>query len=402
MRESERDGVLCLASKIGPVFGLEGPPVEISRYGNGHVNDTFLAVYASGGGREAFVHQRLATVFADPHGLMENVVRVTEHLRSHMEALGIDDLDRRCLSVVPTVRGSWCHVDEEGRHWRTYRFVERSVTYEEAPGPEAICEAGRAFGEMLLMLADLPAPSLNATIERFHDLPRRLDQLRQGVEADHASRLAGAEREVGEAMALQPVVRRWERLVASGDMPLRPVHNDTKLNNVLFDATEEADSWPAGSVGRPRAICVVDLDTVMPGWSICDFGDLVRTSVSDTREDEADTAAVKVDPERFEAALSGWLGASSPVLHDIEVENLVFGAEAMATEVAIRFLADHLAGDTYFRVDYPGHNLVRARAQLALAARLIEAEGQLEELVAKRWATRRPGARGALMVGRKP
>jgi hypothetical protein len=385
MRASDADDVLCLAFGIGPVFGIKGPPIEISRYGNGHVNDTFLAVYASGTGREAFVHQRLATVFSDPSALMENVVRVTAHMRSKMEELGIDDIGRRCLEVVPTVMGSWWHEDDEGRAWRTYRFVDRSLTYEQAPGPEVILEAGRAFGEMLLMLADLPAPALNTTIERFHDLPRRFDQLRQVVDADPASRLAGARREVEEAMGLEPVVRRFERLASLGTMPLRPVHNDTKLNNVLFDAGEGAEVHEASGshprAVRPNAICVVDLDTVMPGWSIFDFGDLVRTSVSATSEDEEDATAVKVDAERFEAALSGWLGACAPVLHEVEVENLVFGAQAMACEVALRFLADHLAGDTYFRVAYPGHNLVRARAQLALTAGLIEAEGDLESYV---------------------
>ncbi len=378
------DPVSLVAAGLGEAFALPHPALEVCRYGNGHVNDTFLAIYETDHGRERYVHQRLAAIFENPGKLMENIVRVTRHLRDRMLALGIADVERRCLTVVPTSTGSWWHQDGDSRAWRTYRFVEGATSIEEAAGPEEIREAGRAFGEMTALLADLGGPPLNETIHRFHDLPRRFTQLREACAADVAGRAATAAHEVGLAISLEGIALRWSELAASRELPSRPVHNDTKLNNVLFDAPPDAPpDAPAGSPA-PKAICVVDLDTTMPGWSICDFGDLVRTTVSPTPEDVEDPSRVRVEPERFAAALDGWLGACRHVLVGSEVEHLVFGAQAMATEVAVRFLADHLAGDRYFRVAYPGHNLVRSRAQLALARELVSRGPDLEKTVAAR------------------
>jgi Ser/Thr protein kinase RdoA (MazF antagonist) len=339
---------------LGAAFRLHGEFRSAERWGSGHINDTFRATWGQDGVTRRYIHQRINDhVFPDPEAVMRNVAAVTRHVRARLEAAGTQDLDRRVLTLVPARDGRDFHVDGEGHYWRTYLFVEDSRSVDMMEHPGQAFSAGRAFGEFQVLLGDYAGPRLAETIRGFHDTPRRFLNFMRALEADAHGRAKGCRVEATALAATEKKAAVLQSLMEEGGLPERIVHNDTKLNNLLLDER----------TGEP--LCVIDLDTVMPGVSLHDFGDLVRTGAAKASEDERDLRKVGVDPTLYEGLVRGYLSSAGGFLTAAEKQNLAAGAEVIVLENALRFLTDHLEGDVYFRIHRPDHNLDRCRTQLA-------------------------------------
>jgi hypothetical protein len=352
---------------IHRAFALPGELAAAEPYGSGHINDTFVARTADG---FRYVLQRLNTaVFPDPLRLMHNVARVTEHVRARLAAHPAPELRRAPPELFPTRDGALCFVDATGGAWRALAFVADTRSVDVVESPAQARAAAAAFGAFQRLLVDLPGPRLHETLPRFHDSPLRLAALERAVARDPHGRAAGAMPEIAFARAHEPLTRAIVPRLADGSLPERVTHNDTKINNVLFD------------VASGEAVCVIDLDTVMPGAAVYDFGDLVRTMTCSAAEDERDLAKVELSLELYEAIARGYLEAARAFLVPAEVETLVPGGTLITFETGLRFLTDHLEGDGYFRIHRPGQNLDRARTQLRLTAELERERGTLERIV---------------------
>ncbi len=339
-------------------------------YGTGHINDTYAAVYCQGGATIRYIHQRInRNIFKDVDGLMENIHRVNEHLRAKLA--GRPDVTRRTLTLVPACDGRSYAVDPQGECWRTYVFIEGARTYDAVESTRQAFEAAKAFGRFQGLLADLPAPPLGDTIPNFHNTPLRFAALERAIAADAAGRAAAAQREIDFALSRKPITSRLIDLQAEGVLPQRTTHNDTKFNNVMLDdATGEG-------------VCVIDLDTVMPGLALYDFGDMVRTTTSPAVEDERDLSKVCLQFPMYEALVRGYLAAASETLNQAEKEHLAFAGKLITFEIGIRFLADFLAGDVYFKVHREGHNLDRCRTQFKLVESIEQQEDAMNRLVGR-------------------
>ena len=316
-------------------FDLAGTLKAAAPYGSGHINETFLAEYDEGGRRVRYLHQRLnRRVFPDPVSVMENIRRVLEHLRRKLAAIAPSQRERRVLELVPARDGAGFWRDEEGVVWRTYRFLEGTRCVDVAETPAQVLEAARAFGGFQRMLLDLPGERLHETIPHFHDTPRRLEALGRAVAADAAGRVVPARAEIEFAVSREPLAGALTRLRDNGELAERVIHNDTKLNNVLLDE----------STGE--ALCVIDLDTVMPGLGPWDFGDLVRSAANRAAEDERDLSRAQVDPLFFTAIAKGWMESLETVLSPAERRALVTGAKVINQECGIRLQTDQLEGES--------------------------------------------------------
>jgi aminoglycoside phosphotransferase (APT) family kinase protein len=344
---------------VSRAFQIYGDLRRVEPCKIGHINETYVATYNQGGAVVRYVHQKINTdVFRDPAGVMDNIGRVTRHQRAKLEAIETGDVTRRVLTVVPTRDGRALHETEAGTCWRTFVFVENVRTYESVTSPALAREAGRAFGEFQRLLSDLPGKRLVETIPDFHNSRRRFDAFVAAVHADRFNRAESAAPEVKFAMSREKIVDVILKAMARKQIPERATHNDTKFNNVMVDC----------STGK--ATCVVDLDTVMPGCALYDFGDMVRTTTSPTLEDELDLSKVHVRMPLFRALCRGYLEATDGMLNKHERGLIAFAGQLLTFTIGLRFLTDYLAGDTYFRVHRPGHNLERARTQFRLVESL--------------------------------
>jgi len=356
--------------EIAPHFAISGRWHRAAPHGSGHIHDTFVAEYDVAGTRTRFLHQRINTgVFRDPEGLMQNVERVTNHLRAALERAAAADVERRCLRVIPTREGRPLYVDGAGDSWRTYAFVEAAHSCDTLAHPAQAYRAASAFGAFLSELADLDPGTLVETIPGFHDLDGRITALEDALRADACGRAAGVDPEIGRAREVHVRVARELAVRDFEAAPRRVVHNDCKINNVLFDDASG------------EALCVIDLDTVMEGSVLCDFGDLVRTAACPAAEDERDLSKVRFDAELFRALASGFVSGAGPLLTAAERRLLPLAGAVLTLENAIRFLTDHLRGDVYFRTQHTGHNLERCRAQLRLLEHLLDALADLDRIV---------------------
>jgi len=338
-------------------FAIDAPVVAVEPFSGpaGHINASYVVTTHRGG---RFFLQRLNRhVFPNLDALMQNVARVTRHVGGP-------------LRLVPTREGLACARDDQGDVWRLYGFIERAVARAMASAADAERAAG-AFGAFQRALADLPGPRLHETIPQFHDTPRRLESFECAVQRDSAGRAAEARKEIAQVQGRRELAAVLVKAAASGTVPERIVHNDAKLANVLFDAASG------------EALCVVDLDTVMPGLALFDFGDLVRSMATRAAEDERDTSRVRLEPELFESIARGYVAATRELLTPAERELLVPAAQVIVFEQAVRFLIDHLEGDRYYRIARPGHNLDRCRTQLALLDALLAGERALEQIVTR-------------------
>jgi len=336
----------------------------------GHINETYTATYDQGGVLVRYIHQKINQhVFLKPDEVMDNVMRVTTHLQRKLISVGARQATRRSITVVPTRDGRPYFRDASGDFWRTFVFIERVQSLEAVQTPEQAHEAGRAFGDFQAFLADLPGERLHETIPDFHNTRKRFATLEQAIAEDHCNRAGKAAKEIAFALRQQPWVGTLLDAHARGDIPERITHNDTKFNNVMLD-------WETG-----HAMCVVDLDTVMPGLVHYDFGDMVRTTTSPTLEDEQDLTKVCMQMPMFQQLAKGYVNAARGFLTPMERRYLAFAGKLITFTIGIRFLTDYLLGDTYFRVHRPDHNLDRSRTQFRLVESITEQEEAMQRYV---------------------
>jgi Ser/Thr protein kinase RdoA (MazF antagonist) len=345
-------------------FHIAGDFVRAEPYGSGHINDTFCATFSQAGASGRYIVQRINHhVFKQPVALMANVARVTRHLAAKFAAL--PDSSRRTLTLVPARDGQAWHRDADGNYWRVYLFIEKARSHDAVRSPAQAFQGARAFGLFQQALADLPAPRLHDTIPDFHHTPKRFARFEQAVGADAVNRAKLAAPEIDFALRHKAMTGA---LLDAG-LPERVTHNDTKFNNVMLDdATGEG-------------ICVIDLDTVMPGLALYDFGDMVRTATSPTVEDERDLSKIVMQFPMFEALTRGYLEAAGDCLTPREKELLPLAGKLITFEIGLRFLTDFLEGDTYFKVHREGHNLDRARTQFKLVESIAQQEKAMQRLV---------------------
>ncbi|MCI9665045.1 MAG: aminoglycoside phosphotransferase family protein [Lachnospiraceae bacterium] len=358
--------------EVAARFRTKGAAAEHAPYGNGHINDTFLVVCGTQEGeRRRYILQKMNhSIFKMPQQLMENVVNVTEYLREMIARRG-GDPDRETLNVVKTKDGSNYYLDDEGNYWRMFLFVEQTVCLEKVESAKDFYDSAVAFGNFQKMLSDYPAQTLYETIPNFHNTPSRFSDFQRAVQEDRMGRAAQAKEEIAFALAREADTRVLTDMLKAGELPLRVTHNDTKLNNILFDADTK------------KAICIIDLDTVMPGLSHYDFGDSIRFGASTGAEDEKDLDKIEMDLSLFEAFTKGYLEGCGGSLTEKEIEMLPMGAKLMTYECGIRFLADFLEGDTYFKIHRDGHNLDRARTQFKLVKDMEDKWADMAAIVEK-------------------
>ncbi len=349
---------------VAGAFQIAGDFVAAEPYGSGHINDTYAVRINQGGTGIRYLFQRINhNIFKQPVALMENIQRVTTHLGT--KVAGAPEASRRVLTLIPTRAGGAYFHDAAGNYWRAYIFIEGARGLDAVETPAQALAAATAFGRFQQLLADLPASSLQETIPDFHHTPKRFAALEKMIAADPVDRVKLARPEIEFALRHQGICNG----LLAANLPIRVTHNDTKFNNVLLDDV------------TGEGICVIDLDTVMPGLALYDFGDMVRTTTSPTREDELDLNRVRMQFPMFEALARGYLSTAANFLTTEEKRLLPFAGKLITFEIGLRFLTDFLAGDVYFKVHRPGHNLDRCRTQFKLVESIAEQEAAMNQLV---------------------
>ena len=361
--------IRALAQRFSP-YGDCGEPEP---FGDGHINDTyrFTTVDDCGAPLKLVLQRINRAAFPHPEQVMSNMLRVTSYLRQRIAEEGRDPL-RETIALTSTIEGQWYALDEVGDVWRAYRFVDDAISYNQTTDPQVFRTAGEAFGQFQRMLGDFDASALYETIPCFHHTPKRIEALLQAVQEDRVGRADEVQQELQFVLAHESFSHTLVDAQARGELPLRVTHNDTKLNNVLID------------MKTGRGLCVLDLDTVMPGLSAYDFGDAIRFGANTAVEDEPDLEMVRLSLPMYRAYAQGYLDAVGDTLTDAELLSLPDGARMMTLECGVRFLTDYLNGDVYFRVAYPRHNLVRARNQLTLLRDMDDRFSEMQAIVGER------------------
>ena len=347
-------------------FDTQGEIISCEPYGSGHINDTFRLVC-----RRPYILQRMNTeIFKNPQALMENIEGVTAYLRRSVTERG-GDPDREALTLVRTREGKSFYVDSQGGYWRAYLFIENATGYDQVKDANDFYQSGYSFGRFQGLLAGYPADKLWETIPDFHNTPKRFETFKKAVEEDVCGRAGSVQAEIAFVMDRAEKMGTAQAMLAKGELPLRVTHNDTKLNNILIDDA------------TGRGLCVIDLDTVMPGLSIFDYGDSIRFGANTAAEDEPDASKASLSLPLFEAYTKGFLEGCGKDLTENEIRMLPWGAYLMTLECGTRFLTDYLQGDTYFHITRENHNLDRCRTQFGLAADMEKKWGQMEDIVAR-------------------
>ena len=362
------DGILQLLER----FALPDGKRTAEPFGNGHINNTFLVTVE--GTAEQYILQRINSyVFVKPREVMENMLHVTEYLQERIREEG-GDPDRETIRLIPSGSGEPWVEDGDGEVWRVMLRVPDTVSPQLPDDLNVLEECGKAFGCFTRRLKDYPAETLHETIHAFHDTPVRLRQLEDAAAADSCGRLKDVTEELAFVREREAVTRILTDGLAAGRLPLRVTHNDTKVNNVLLDRK------------TGKSVCVVDLDTVMPGLLAYDFGDAIRVGACSAEEDERDLSRIRLELPKFEAFARGFLGELKGMLSEEELLSMEAGSRMMTFENGMRFLADYLNGDKYFKIHRPGQNLDRARAQFALLADMEKHQGEMTDLLKKLYA----------------
>lgn len=352
-------------------FKTEGELLSYKRYGNGHINDTFVLVFQNKQEKKRYILQRINNnVFKDPDKLMANIVRVTSFLQDEIGRLGGDTL-REVLNLIYTGEGKPYHVDEEGSYWRMYHFIEGAACFDKVEKPEDFYQSALAFGRFQKLLSGFDASCLYEVIPDFHNTPLRYERFLQAVKEDKCNRAGEVKDEIEFFVKRRADMECCKAYLDEGKLPLRVTHNDTKLNNVMID------------INTGRGLCVIDLDTVMPGLSIFDFGDSIRFGANTALEDEKDLSKVSLDLNLFELYVKGYLEGCEGSLTDTEVSMLAYGAKTMTLECGMRFLTDYLEGDVYFRTHREKHNLDRCHTQMALVLDMEKKWDVMNMLISK-------------------
>lgn len=352
-------------------FKLPGELKECIRYGSGHINDTYRLTYETPQGTKRYILQRMSkSIFKKPVELMENVSGVTAWLRKKIIENG-GDPERETLTLVKSNDGLPYFVDSTGEYWRVYLFIEGATCYDAVKDDNDFYQSAVAFGHFQRLLADYPAETLHETIKDFHNTPDRLEKFKKAVAEDICGRAASVQKEIDFILEREELTHALYDLQLDGRLPLRVTHNDTKLNNIMLD--DETG----------KAICVIDLDTVMPGLTANDFGDSIRFGASTALEDEQDLSKVSCDLHLFDVYARGFIEGCGGALTDLEIDMLPMGAILMTFENGIRFLTDHLEGDHYYHIHRKGHNLDRCRTQLTLVKDMQEKLPQMNAIIQK-------------------
>ena len=352
-------------------FKLPGELKECIRYGSGHINDTYRLTYETPQGTKRYILQRMSkSIFKKPVELMENVSGVTAWLRKKIIENG-GDPERETLTLVKSNDGLPYFVDSTGEYWRVYLFIEGATCYDAVKDDNDFYQSAVAFGHFQRLLADYPAETLHETIKDFHNTPDRLEKFKKAVAEDICGRAASVQKEIDFILEREELTHALYNLQLDGRLPLRVTHNDTKLNNIMID--DETG----------KAICVIDLDTVMPGLTANDFGDSIRFGASTALEDEQDLSKVSCDLHLFDVYTRGFIEGCGGALTDLEIDMLPMGSILMTFENGIRFLTDHLEGDHYYHIHREGHNLDRCRTQLTLVKDMQEKLPQMNAIIQK-------------------
>ena len=349
-------------------FETDGVFESAAPYGSGHINDTFL-IKTSGHHPHDYLAQHVnSNVFKNVPELIENIEAVTSHMRRKLASIEGANPNRETLTLISTKDGKPYFEGSDGLYWRLYIFIDDTLSYDQVTSADMAYEGGKSFGKFLGMLADFPADQLHYTIPRFHDILMRLEMFDEALAADPKNRAEQAAALIQFVNQRREEMQRIYNLGKAGEIPLRVTHNDTKFNNVLLDK--------AG-----KGLCVVDLDTVMPGYVHYDFGDSIRTVANTAAEDEKDASKVTFSTEFFKAYAEGFLKQMGQSLNQVERDNLAFAAKFMPFLIGLRFITDYLAGDVYFKIQHPEHNFERAGAQFALVASAEKQMDQLEAII---------------------
>lgn len=351
---------------IARQFALPGEILSCETYGNGHINDTFLIICSQMQKTQRYILQEVnGNVFKRPEQVMLNIERVIEYLKGHCSD------PRSVMELIPTKAGASYYIDRNGRCWRVFSFIENSICLEQPESPEDFRQCAFAFGRFQHDLNEFPTDCLYETISDFHNTPKRYRDFLNAVEQDCCGRVKNAKYEIEFIKARADFYSVLCNAHSSGKLPLRVAHNDTKLNNVMLDRKTR------------QALCVIDLDTIMPGFSVTDFGDAIRFGASTAAEDETDLARVSLDLNMFDAFAEGFIDGCGGLLEKDEIALCPEGAKIMTLECGMRFLTDYLSGDTYFKTAYPEHNLVRCRTQLKLAGDMESKWDDMKKIIFK-------------------
>jgi Ser/Thr protein kinase RdoA (MazF antagonist) len=349
-------------------FLTEGTYLKGIPYGSGHIHDTFLVETAEPE-KDDYILQRLNNrIFKNIPNLQHNIERVTLHLKGKLEKIPGADTKRECLSLIPAKNGTTWHTDKSGKFWRVYIFITNHKSYNIVDSPDKAYEGGKAIGRFQAMLADLGGEPLYETIPYFHNIERRLETLHSTIEENPRGRVSFVENEINFVNERADKMKVILGLGAEGLIPLRITHNDTKFNNILLDENN-------------KALCVIDLDTVMPGFVHYDFGDAIRTATNIASEDEKDLSKIRMDINLFRAYAEGYLGETRDTLNDTEKKYLAFAPILITYTIAVRFLTDYIDGDNYFKIHHEHHNLQRAKAQLQLVKSMEEQFSEMQEII---------------------
>jgi hypothetical protein len=340
--------------EIATHFATEGTGLEVVPHGGGHINDSYRVTDGEKGTPDYLLQRVNHYVFKDVDLLMRNMEQVTAHIEAKLRQEGVKDIERRTLKIVPTREGKTWYKDPEGNCWRVLNFIPDHLVFESASDPAIAYEGARMFGGFTRMLDDLPPEGIGDTIPKFHNLKWRLSNLEESIRQDRAGRLSLVRDEIAYVRASTDLMTTIQNLGEKGAIPERITHNDTKINNVLFDKDL-------------KGLCVIDLDTVMPGFVHYDFGDGIRTFTNTGEEDDEDLDRITMDPVLFEAFASGFLDSTRDILSETETSTLVYAGLLFPFIMGVRFLTDYLAGDVYYKIKHGEHNLVRARAQFKLS-----------------------------------
>jgi thiamine kinase-like enzyme len=353
---------------IAENFNLDGKLIRHESFGSGHINDTYCLTCEKDSRQTHYILQRINhEVFKNPPEMMENIRRVTNHIHRKLQEQQ-NKLTSRQLVVISTKDDTDFYLDDHGNYWRLYNRIENAITYDTIESPELAYEAARMFGWFAAMLTDLPGPPLHETIPDFHTTPKRFKTFLEVLQQDPHNRAKEVRPEIDFVLENANICDVLLNHVSKGEIPIRITHNDTKINNVLLDATTH------------KGVCVIDLDTVMPGLSLYDFGDMVRTATNPAEEDERDLSKVAMRMPIFEMLLKGFAEETHTFLTPAEKKNMVLAGKLITFEQMIRFLSDHLTGDVYYKIHREGHNLDRCRTQMKMVQSITAQQEQMNAL----------------------
>jgi len=351
-------------------FNADGTFLRGEPFGNGHIHDTFR-IETKEEDKDDYILQKLNNrIFRNIPELQSNIERVTVHLRNKLSNIPHSDINRECLKLIPSHDGRTWISDRDGNFWRMYIFISNHHSYNNVDTPDKAFEGGKAIGRFQAMLSDMPGGPLFETIPWFHNIERRLETFMEKVRENPVNRVDTVRKEIEQVVERSDAMKIILRLGEAGKIPLRITHNDTKFNNILLDEND-------------KALCVIDLDTVMPGYIHYDFGDAIRTAANTASEDEDDLTRVRMDINLFKAYSEGYLSETVETLNKVEMEYLAFAPRLITYTIAVRFLTDFIDGDNYFKIHHKLHNLQRARAQLRLVMSMEEQYEEMMKIISK-------------------